>query len=113
MLNASTVYDAVQAIPGGNDFSDATLLKVVRFSLVPVTVIACIVASEYNKTGCELPTCCAGRASLQENARAIFLKTGHQHETLMFLLLRTRKSRISPSPASSTARYHFFCRTIV
>lgn len=43
----------LQAIPGGDRFSDDTLLKFVRFSIVPVTLTSCIVASLYNEPGCE------------------------------------------------------------
>ena len=41
-----------QAFPGGSAFSDQTLLFVVRVAVVPVTMVACIVASLYNNTGC-------------------------------------------------------------
>lgn len=43
----------LQAIPGGDRFSDVKLLTIVRVSIIPVTLIACIVASTYNETGCE------------------------------------------------------------
>lgn len=43
----------LQAIPGGNQFSDTKLLTIVRVSIIPVTLIACIVASTYNEPGCE------------------------------------------------------------
>ncbi|CAN0248888.1 unnamed protein product, partial [Hapterophycus canaliculatus] len=54
ILAISTVLShniARKAIPGGGRFSDETLLKFVRFSIVPVTLIACIVASLYNEPG--------------------------------------------------------------
>lgn len=42
----------MQGFPGGNTVSERTLLNIVRVAVVPVTMIACIVASFYNKTGC-------------------------------------------------------------
>ncbi|CAN0281406.1 unnamed protein product, partial [Discosporangium mesarthrocarpum] len=36
---------------GGDSLSDKTLLAIVRFSMIPVTLVAAIVASQYNQTG--------------------------------------------------------------
>lgn len=47
----SCILCLVQAIPGGDRFSDEKLLNLVRFTIIPITLIACIVASEYNQTG--------------------------------------------------------------
>ncbi|CAM9703548.1 unnamed protein product [Ascophyllum nodosum] len=54
ILAISTVLShniARKAFPGGSAFSDQTLLFVVRVAVVPVTMVACIVASLYNNTG--------------------------------------------------------------
>ncbi|CAM9258817.1 unnamed protein product [Ectocarpus sp. 12 AP-2014] len=54
ILAISTVLShniARTAIPGGDRFSDVKLLTIVRVSIIPVTLIACIVASTYNETG--------------------------------------------------------------
>lgn len=40
-----------QAIPGGERFTDKKLLNIVRLTIIPITLIACIVASAYNETG--------------------------------------------------------------
>ncbi|CAM9568961.1 unnamed protein product [Sphacelaria rigidula] len=54
ILAISTVLShnvARKAAPRGREFSDKTLLAIVRAVMIPITLIACIVASEYNKTG--------------------------------------------------------------
>ncbi|CBN75886.1 Solute:Sodium symporter family [Ectocarpus siliculosus] len=52
ILAISTVLSTIsRAIPGGDRFSDVKLLTIVRVSIIPVTLIACIVASTYNETG--------------------------------------------------------------
>ncbi|CAN0076985.1 unnamed protein product, partial [Pylaiella littoralis] len=54
ILAISTVLShdiARKAIPGGERLADSTLLKVVRGSTIPVTLIASIVASTYTQTG--------------------------------------------------------------
>ncbi|CAN0077118.1 unnamed protein product [Pylaiella littoralis] len=54
ILAISTVLShniARKAIPGGESLTDHTLLKIVRGSIVPITLIASIVASTYAQTG--------------------------------------------------------------
>ena len=51
LLPRCRVHPARQVIPGAENFSDKTLLNIVRFSIIPVTLVACIVATTYNKTG--------------------------------------------------------------
>lgn len=54
ILAISTVLShniARKAIPGGERFTDKKLLNIVRLTIIPITLIACIVASAYNETG--------------------------------------------------------------